>query len=140
MMGIWEKAIKPTLYDYVGEVLVCSNSAGKNPDNFLYNFAPSPKRLKKYHATTLDDPLLPERLPDETREAWLQRRHQLRAALIKDTDPLVYAQEHLAELSIGRVSVSFAREKLLDQGKPVPIPRSLRRRICDHRYGVKDRH
>jgi hypothetical protein len=38
MMATWEKAIKPTLYDYGGEALVCSNSAGKNPDNF----APTP--------------------------------------------------------------------------------------------------
>ena len=37
MMSIWEKSIKPTLYDYGGEALVCSNSAGKNPDNFFYN-------------------------------------------------------------------------------------------------------
>jgi hypothetical protein len=37
MMEIWENAIKPTLFDYGGEVLICSNSAGKNPDNFFYN-------------------------------------------------------------------------------------------------------
>jgi hypothetical protein len=37
MMEIWEKAIKPTLFGYGGEVLICSNSAGKNPDNFFYN-------------------------------------------------------------------------------------------------------
>jgi hypothetical protein len=29
MMEIWEKAIKPTLFDYGGEALACSNSAGK---------------------------------------------------------------------------------------------------------------
>ena len=33
MMELWEKAIKPTLFDYDGQVLVCSNSAGKNSDN-----------------------------------------------------------------------------------------------------------
>jgi len=37
MMALWEKAIKPTLFDYGGAALVCSNSAGKNPDNFFYN-------------------------------------------------------------------------------------------------------
>ncbi len=36
MMGLWEKAIKPTLFDFNGEALVCSNSNGKNPDNFFY--------------------------------------------------------------------------------------------------------
>src|SRR5712672_1924084 len=32
-MEIWEKSIKPTLYDYGGQALISSNSAGKNPDN-----------------------------------------------------------------------------------------------------------
>src|SRR5271166_3664925 len=36
MMAIWEKGIKPTLFDFSGQALVCSNSAGKNPDNFFY--------------------------------------------------------------------------------------------------------
>ena len=43
MMSLWEKAIKPTLYDYGGEALVCSNSAGKNPDNFFYNICTDPQ-------------------------------------------------------------------------------------------------
>ena len=29
MMALWEKGIKPTLFDYGGEALVCSNSAGE---------------------------------------------------------------------------------------------------------------
>jgi hypothetical protein len=37
MMELFEKSIKPTLFDFGGEVLVTSNSAGKNPDNFFYN-------------------------------------------------------------------------------------------------------
>jgi hypothetical protein len=45
MMALWEKAIKPTLIDYAGEVLVCSNSAGKNPDNFFYNICTDPQSL-----------------------------------------------------------------------------------------------
>jgi hypothetical protein len=134
MMGIWEKAIKPTLYDYTGEVLVCSNSAGKNPDNFFYNICTEPKYgFKEYHATTLDNPLLPKRLPDEAREAWLQRRDQLRAALIKDNDPLVYAQEYLAEFVDWAGVGFFAREKLLDQGKPVPFPTR-----CDSVFAIID--
>ena len=35
--------IKPTLFDYGGEALVCSNSAGKNPDNFFYNICTDPR-------------------------------------------------------------------------------------------------
>jgi hypothetical protein len=38
MMELWEKSIKPTLYDYGGEALVSSNSAGKNSDNFLLQY------------------------------------------------------------------------------------------------------
>jgi len=60
MMEIWEKAIKPTLFDYGGEVLICSNSAGKNPDNFFYNICTdSSYGFGEFHATTMDNPTLP---------------------------------------------------------------------------------
>jgi hypothetical protein len=36
MMAIWERSIRPTLYDYGGQALVCSNAAGKDLDNFFY--------------------------------------------------------------------------------------------------------
>lgn len=55
---VWEKAIKPTLFDFNGEALVCSNSNGKDPDNFFYNICTDPKYgFKEHHATTLDNPL-----------------------------------------------------------------------------------
>ena len=64
MMGLWEKAIKPTLLDFGGSALVCSNTNGKDPDNFFYNICTDQKYgFKEYHATTLDNPLLPKRLP-----------------------------------------------------------------------------
>ena len=66
MMEIWEKSIKPTLVDYGGEALVCSNSAGKNPDNFFYNICTDPQYgFKEYHATTMDNPTLPGRIFDD---------------------------------------------------------------------------
>ena len=43
MMGLWEKAIKPTPLDFNGEALVCSNSNGKDPDNFFYTIGTDPK-------------------------------------------------------------------------------------------------
>src|SRR5258706_427384 len=43
MMEIWEKAIKPTLFDYGGDVLICSNSAGKNPDKFFLQYLYRPE-------------------------------------------------------------------------------------------------
>ena len=38
MMQLWETAIKPTLYDFGGEALVCSNSAGKNSETFFLQY------------------------------------------------------------------------------------------------------
>ena len=71
MMALWEKGIKPTLFDYGGEALVCSNSAGKNPDNFFYNICTDPQYgFHEFHATTLDNPLLPKRARNESLEDW----------------------------------------------------------------------
>src|ERR1700675_2817789 len=71
MMEIWEKSIKPTLYDYGGEALVCSNSAGKNPDNFFYNICTDPQYgFKEFHATTIDNSMLPKRPRSESLAAW----------------------------------------------------------------------
>jgi hypothetical protein len=80
MMDLWERAIKPTLYDHAGEALVCSNSAGKNPDNFFYTICTDARYgFHEYHATTLDNPLLPKRRRSESVEEWLKRRSQFRA-------------------------------------------------------------
>jgi hypothetical protein len=134
MMELWEKAIKPTLYDYGGEALVCSNSAGKNPDNFFYNICTDPQYgFKEFHATTMDNPLLPKRLGSESLSAWTERRKQFLADLIKDNDPLVYAQEYLAEFVDWAGVGFFAREKLLDHDKPVPYPAR-----CDCVFAVID--
>jgi hypothetical protein len=133
-MELWEKSIKPTLYDYGGEALVCSNSAGKNPDNFFYNICTDPKYgFHQYRATTIDNPLLPKRLQNESFQAWHERRAQFQADLVRDNDPLVYAQEYLADF-VDWAGVSFfARDKLLDQGLPVPFPPR-----CECVYAVID--
>jgi hypothetical protein len=134
MMELWEKSIKPTLYDYGGEVLVSSNSAGKNPDNFFYNICNDPQYgFHEYHATTMDNPLLPKRTQNESVEEWLARRSLFQADLIRDNDPLVYAQEYCAEFVDWSGVAFFAREKLLDQGQPVPYPLS-----CDAVFAVID--
>jgi hypothetical protein len=94
MMSLWEKAIKPTLLDHGGEVLVCSNSAGRNLDNFFYNICIDPQYgFREFHATTMDNPLLPKRDGSEGIEEWLVRRARVLEELQKDNDPLVYAQE-----------------------------------------------
>jgi phage terminase large subunit-like protein len=134
MMEIWEKSIKPTLYDYGGEALVCSNSAGKNPDNFFYNICTDAQYgFREFHAKTTDNPLLPKRQQNESLETWCERQQQFQAALIKDNDPLVYAQEYLAEFVDWSGAAFFSREKLLDWGQPVPFPSN-----CDAVFAVID--
>ena len=134
MMGLWEKAIKPTLFDFNGEALVCSNSNGKDPDNFFYTICTDPRYgFKEYHATTLDNPLLPKRLRGESDSAWAERRAQVLADLKRDNDPLVYAQEYLAEFVDWSGVAFFAREKLLVNGQPVAYPKH-----CDIVFAVID--
>jgi phage terminase large subunit-like protein len=134
MMGLWEKAIKPTLYDFDGQVLVCSNSAGKNPDNFFYNICTDSKYgFKEYHAPTHDNPLLPKRLPGEGEADWAERRKQVLADLIKDNDPRVYEQEYLGGFVDWAGVGFFDREKLLEQGQPVGYPIG-----CDGVFAVID--
>jgi hypothetical protein len=134
MMEIWEKSIKPTLYDYGGQALACSNSAGKNPDNFLYNICTDPRYgFTEFHATTMDNPTLPKRSQGERLEDWRLRRQRFAAALKADNEPLVYAQEYLAEFVDWSGAVFFSREKLLEQGVPVAYPRS-----CESVFAVID--
>jgi hypothetical protein len=134
MMALWEKGIKPTLYDDGGHALVCSNSAGKNPDNFFYNICNDPSYgFQEYHATTMENPLLPKRAAKESVEAWLERQAQFRADLIKDNDPLVYSQEYMAEFVDWSGAAFFSREKLLFDGQPLPLPAR-----CDGVFAIID--
>jgi hypothetical protein len=89
--------------------------------------------FREYHATTMDNPMLPKLLVGETLEAWKERRRQFIADLKKDNDPLVYQQEYLAEFVDWAGVAFFAREKLLDQGQPFPYPKH-----CDCVFAVID--
>ncbi|MGC2783843.1 MAG: hypothetical protein WA397_08410 [Roseiarcus sp.] len=134
MMALWEKGIKPTLFDYGGAALVCSNSAGKNPDNFFYNVCTDVRYgFHEFHATTLDNPLLPKRAGNESHEDWLVRRVQFHADLRKNNDPLVYAQEYPAEFVDWSGVAFFSREKLLVENRPLPLPAR-----CDAVFAVID--
>jgi hypothetical protein len=134
MMALWEKGIKPTLFDYGGQALVCSNSAGRNPDNFFYNICTNPQYgFHEFHATTMDNPLLPKRAGNESTEDWRARRAEFLEDLRKDNDPLVYAQEYMAEF-VDRSGVAFfSREKLLIENRPVALPAR-----CDTVFAVID--
>jgi hypothetical protein len=134
MMAHWEKGIKPTLFDYGGEALVCSNSAGRNPDNFFYNICTdSQYGFHEFHATTLNNPLLPKRAANESVQDWRARRARFHDDLRKDNDPLVYAQEYLAEFVDWSGVAFFSREKLLVDNQPLPPPAR-----CDAVFAVID--
>jgi hypothetical protein len=134
MMAHWEKGIKPTLFDYGGEALVCSNSAGRNPDNFFYNICTDPQYgFHEFHATTLNNPLLPKRAANESVQDWRARRARFHDDLRKDNDPLVYAQEYLAEFVDWSGVAFFSREKLLVDNQPLPLPAR-----CDAVFAVID--
>src|ERR1700682_5963707 len=81
----------------------------------------------------MDNPLLPKRLQNESLDDWRVRRTHYQADLIKDNDPLVYQQEYLAEFVDWSGVAFFSREKLLDQGQPVPYPRA-----CESVFAVID--
>jgi hypothetical protein len=134
MMAHSEKGIKPTLFDYGGEALVCSNSAGRNPDNFFYNICTdSQYGFHEFHATTLNNPLLPKRAANESVQDWRARRARFHDDLRKDNDPLVYAQEYLAEFVDWSGVAFFSREKLLVDNQPLPPPAR-----CDAVFAVID--
>jgi hypothetical protein len=122
------------LFDYGGEALVCSNSAGRNQDNFFYNICTDPQYgFHEFHATTMENPLLPKRTSNETQEDWLTRRAQFHADLLRDNDPLVYAQEYMAKFVDWSGVAFFGREKLLVDSLPPRLPAR-----CDAVFAVID--
>lgn len=134
MMALWEKAIKPTLFDFGGEALICSNSNGKDPDSFFHTICTEPKYgFKEYHATTRDNPLLPKRIEGEGNAEWAERREKMLADLKRDNAPLVYAQEYEAQFVDWSGVAFFSREKLLSHDSPLPYPQH-----CDSVFAVID--
>ena len=81
----------------------------------------------------MDNPLLPKRAANESVAAWRARRAQFHAELRRDNDPLVYAQEYLAEFVDWSGVAFFSREKLLVGHRPVALPSR-----CDAVFAVID--
>jgi phage terminase large subunit-like protein len=119
MMEIWNKSIKPTLLDYRGSALILSNTNGADPDQFFWKICNEPQHgFKEYHAPSQQNPLLPrEDLAD-----WAKTMH-----------PLVYAQEILADFVDWSGVAFFAKDKMLDNGLPIPFPKK-----CDSVFAVID--
>jgi hypothetical protein len=109
MIGIWEKAIRPTLLDFRGAAIVASNTNGINEDNFFWRICNLPEYgFKEYHAPSHSNPYLPA---DEL------------ARLESDNHPLVYAQEYLAEFVDWSGEAFFSLDNMLTEGKAEPFPK-----------------
>ena len=125
MMAIWQRVIKPMLVDRTGRALIASNTAGNDPENFFVNICNDPQfAFAQFHATTMDNPILPLREPGERWEVWLERRRAMHAELVAHHHPLVYKQEYLAEFVDWSGVAFFDRDKLLIDGLPAPPPSS----------------
>lgn len=118
-IDIWTKSIRPTLVDYAGRALVMSNTAGIDPDNFLYEICHNPVHgFVQFHAPSRTNPHLP-RSEVESFE--------------KDNLPLVYQQEYLAEFVDWSGAAFFTRDSLLVNGHPVEDPK-----LCEAVFAIID--
>ena len=131
MMDQWEKSIEPTLADYDGRVLVCSNTNGVDQENFLYRISPGgadkPKlgatrgsrfQFKEYHAPSSRNPYLSAKFLANKK---------------KNSHPLVWKQEYLAEFVDWSGVAFFSKESLTVNGEPVAPPMR-----CDGVFAVVD--
>lgn len=139
MLDIWRKAIRPTLLDYGGRCIVCSNTNGVDEENFLWQICNQEEHgFVDYHAPTHNNPLLPLRIYGETDEEWLERRTEELTKLEKENHPLVYRQEYLAEFVDWAGVAFFERDRMLvdtGKGKFVPVDAVHK---CDSVFAVVD--
>lgn len=122
MMGIWEKAITPTMLTRPGaRVWVFSTPNGNNPDNFFWKLCRDEKMkedFKEHYAPSASNPkVLPEEI-DKWRRTY---------------DPRVFDQECLAIFVDWGGHAFFKEENLLVEGRPVEYPT-----FCDCVYAVID--
>lgn len=124
MMSQWSQAIEPTLAKHNGKVLVCSNTNGVNPQNFLFRIspglnggdAPGPDgrgtkfRFREYHAPSSRNPFL-------SKEFLANRK--------ANCHPLVWRQEYLAEFVDWSGVAFFSLNSLLVNGQPVEKPKRV---------------
>jgi hypothetical protein len=120
---IWKRSIEPTLLDYQGAALVMSNTNGIDPSNMMWQFCNNPTLgFVDFHAPTHNNPLIPIRYPNETLEAWQARRDLEFETLKKNTEPLVFQQEYLADFVDFSGAAFFALDNMLEDGQPVDFP------------------
>ena len=123
MRDIWERSIEPTLLDYGGTAWALSNTNGSDPQNFMWQICNDPKLgFKEYHAPSWDNPVIPTRIPGESKLEWLARRDETFADLRAKKPPLVFAQEYGAEFVDWSGAAFFKEDYFLVDGKPVDYP------------------
>lgn len=108
LRDIWEQSIAPTLLDRGGNAIMAGTPKGTDPESFFYE-ACTDKALGwvEYHLPTRDNPIL-----DAAEVAKLQDKYPA----------LVYQQEYLAEFVDWSGTAFFSQDKMLEDGKPVPVP------------------
>lgn len=134
MMDIWKKSITPTLFDYTGRGIVASNTNGVAEDNFMWQVCNQPEHgFIEYHAPTINNPLIPMRLPGESEEDHAKRRLEEIETIRRREHPLVFRQEYEAEFVDWSGIAFFDIAKMLVDGQPVPYPT-----YCDGVFAIID--
>ncbi|CAM6003670.1 unnamed protein product [Sphagnum balticum] len=110
LQEIWERAIMPTLLDYLGEAIFASNCNGIDPTNFFYRICTEPEYgFVHYHAPTSANPHMS-----------VEELERIKSAM----PPLVFKQEYLSEFVSWAGEAFFDIDKLLVQGAPLmSVPR-----------------
>lgn len=60
MLEIWQKNLRPTLLDFAGRAIACSNTNGVDAENFFWRICNQPEHgFIEYHAPSHSNPYLP---------------------------------------------------------------------------------
>lgn len=135
MMGIWDKAIEPTLTDLRGDCLVASNTNGIDPENFLWAICHQPKhRFIEVHEPSWNNPWVPRPILGMSPEEVQADRDAYYAEKRANTHPLVFAQEYESAFVDWSGVAFFGLDKWLDaDGRAAPWPPH-----CDRVFAVVD--
>jgi hypothetical protein len=107
LIDIWRASVQPTLLDYRGKAVVASTPHGADEANFFFQVChQADLGFAQFHAPTSANPFMPA---DEL------------ARLERETHPLIFRQEFLAEfVDLSGVSL-FSIDKLLEDGHPIDL-------------------
>jgi hypothetical protein len=119
---------------------VCSNSAGKNPDNFFYNIRNDPSYgFHEYHATTMENPLLPNAPRKRVLRLGLSASPNSARTWSRTTIRLSIPRNTWRNSSIGRAPPSSVETSSSLTANLFPA-REVRRGLRHYRHCLKDRN